>query len=458
MSVNDVTAGAKKQRFRWIALGALALLLPWNADAQVSLYTAVDLALRNSTAVRIAQADVAHAAGVVRETKDAYIPNLILGSSLGPPSYGFPLGQPSIFNVQSQSLLFTFSQKDYVRATRAGLRAAQLTLQDDSQQVVLDASLDYIQLDEITRQLAAMDQERGFAEKLVGIEQDRVINGVDSRMDLIRAELTSAQVDLKRIHLQNQAGLLRQQLSHLTGLVPESFITETKSIPPPPDFQTGENVDRNLSQANPGLEAAYANAQSKVYAWFGDKRQNYRPQFSFGAQYSLFSTFNNYANYYRSFQQNNFGAAIQITVPLFSASTRAKAQESAADAVHAEAQADQSRNQLDEQVFQMQKGLAELAAQQRVAQLQSDLAQEQLQTVEAELQTGTGSATAAPVSPKDAEEARIQERQRYEDMLDANFAVTRSQLSLLRAIGIIDEWWRKTPQSAIPAARAALLK
>ena len=175
---------------------------------------------------------------------------------------------------------------------------------------------------------------------------------------------------------------------------------------------------------------------------FGDDRQNYRPQFAFGAQYSLFSTFNNYAQYYQHFQQNNFGVAVQITVPLFSASNRAKAQESAADAAHAEAQADQSRNQADEQVFQMQKGLAELAAQQRVAQLQSDLAQEQLQTVQAQLQSGTGSATATAVGPKDAEEARIQERQRYEDMLDANFAVERAQLSLLRAVGVIDDWWR----------------
>ena len=130
-----MTAGLKNRRLPWIALGALILLFPWNADAQVSLYTTVDLALRNSPAVHMAQADVRRAAGSVAETKGAYTPSFVLGSALGPPSYGFPLGQPSIFNVQSQSLLFTFSQKDYVRAALSALRSAQLSLQDESQQM-----------------------------------------------------------------------------------------------------------------------------------------------------------------------------------------------------------------------------------------------------------------------------------------------------------------------------------
>lgn len=447
----------KKQGLQWIALGGLALLSFGNADAQVSLYTTVDLALRNSPAVHMAQADVRRAAGSLAETKDVYIPSIVGGAGLG-YSYGFPLGQPSIFNIESQSLLFTFSQPDYVRAARSALKSAQLSLQDDSQQIVLDTSLDYMQLDEITRQLAASNQEKGFAEKLISIEQDRVIAGVESRMDLIRAELTAAQVDLKRIHLKNQAELLKQHLSHLTGLPPQSFITETSSIPPTPDFQADSDVNRDLASTNAGIKAAYANAKSKYYVSFGDSRQNFRPQFSFGAQYSLFSTFNNYATYYQHFQQNNFGLAVQITLPLFNASNNAKAEASAADAARAEAQADQSRNRADEQFFQMRKGLDELRAQQRVAQLQSELAQEQLQTVEAQLENGSGSATAAPISPKDAAEAHIQERQRYEDMLDANFAVERAQLSLLRAVGVIDQWWRKGPPSGQPAARAALLK
>jgi len=73
----------KRLRCEWITLSVFALLSSLSATAQVSLYTVVDLALRNSTSVRMAQADLMRAAAGLTETKDAYIPNLVLGSSLG---------------------------------------------------------------------------------------------------------------------------------------------------------------------------------------------------------------------------------------------------------------------------------------------------------------------------------------------------------------------------------------
>ena len=153
-----------KPHCRWIALSALAVLSSLSAAAQVSLYTVVDLALRNSTSVRMAQADVMRAAAGLTETKDAYIPNLVLGSSLG-YSYGFPLGEPSVFNVTSRSLLFTFSQPDYVRSARAAVQSAEFSLRDSRQQVVLDASLDYLQLDKAQQTLADLDQCETVAER-----------------------------------------------------------------------------------------------------------------------------------------------------------------------------------------------------------------------------------------------------------------------------------------------------
>ncbi len=126
----------------------------------------------------MAAADVMRATASLTESKDAYIPNLVLGSTLG-YSYGFPLGEPSVFNVTSSSLLFTFSQADYIRSARAALRAAEFNLKDSREQVILDASLDYIQLDKAQQMLAALDQEEQYANKLVSIEEDRVLAGVE---------------------------------------------------------------------------------------------------------------------------------------------------------------------------------------------------------------------------------------------------------------------------------------
>ena len=78
------------------------------ALAQISLSSAVDLALKNSPKVRMAEADVAKAQASLDQLRDAYIPTVEGGSGLGPPSYGFPLGTPSIFNITSHSLVFSY--------------------------------------------------------------------------------------------------------------------------------------------------------------------------------------------------------------------------------------------------------------------------------------------------------------------------------------------------------------
>lgn len=420
-------------------LAAALLFIGGVARAQVSLATVVDLAERNSPQVRSATADVQRAAAGLQESKDVYIPSFVLGSSVG-YTYGFPVGQPSVYNINSSSLLYSFSQPDYIRAARAALNSAQLSLKDSSEQVALDTALAYIQLDNDTRQLAALDQEKGYAERLAAIERERLLAGVDGRIEVTKAELTAAQVDEKRLRLEDDATELRQKLAHLTGLPAASFTTEAKSIPPTPDFPPEDPIEDRAQLTNAGIQAAYANAKSKWLSSFGDEKQNYRPSFAFGVEYNRYAEFNNYQEYYLRFQHNNFDVGVQITFPIFDATRRAKARESAAEAERASAQADQTKFQTSEQVQTLRHSLRELANQQRIAQLRSELAQEQLESIQAQLQNGNGSSNAPPATPKDEQQAHIQERERYLDALDANFQMVKTELTLMRSIGSIQDW------------------
>ncbi len=426
----------KRQLGYWIGIGAL--LAGQQASAQVSLSTVVDLAVRNSTQVHIAMANVERALAGLTETKDAYLPSFVLGSSLG-YSYGFPVGQPSVYNVGSQSLIYSFSQPDYIRAAHASLRAAQLSLKDGEEQVALDTALAYVQLDNDLHELAALEEEKGFAEKLVEIEQQRLEAGVDGRMELTKAELTSAQVDEKRLHIEDDANQLRQKLAHLSGLPATNLTTEGKSIPADPNILP-DSPGENRAASSASIQAAYETAKSKAELSFGDAKQNYRPQFAFGAEYNRYAKFNNYAEYYLRFQHNNFDIGVQITIPLFDASRRAKARESAAEAVKATSEADQAKNQVSEQVLSLRHSIDELKAQRRIAALKSDLAGEQLAAIQTQMQNGSGSPNAPQVSPKDEQLAHIQERERYQDALDASFQVTSVELNLMRSLGEIQDW------------------
>ena len=425
---------------QFVLLGIATLLAPTGARAQgVSFYTVVDLALRNSTQVRISAADVQRAEAAVMESVNAYKPAISVGSSLG-YSYGFPVGQPSVYSVAAQSLAYSFSQPDYIRAARAALIGAQMQLKDTRQQVILDSALDYIELATLSQQMTALDEETAFVHKLVEIETERVDAGLDSKVEQTQARLTGAQIALRRLHLVDQAELVRARLAHLTGLKPADIVCESQTIPSAPETSELTGIDDNT-----GVKAAYASARSKLYVARGDERQNNHPTFGFGLEYNRFAKFNNYTEYYNHFQHNNFDIGIQINLPLFDATRKAKAKGSSAEAAHASAQADQSRDQTDEQMLQLQKNIAELTAQEQVAELQNELSQDQLDAITTQLQAGSPAPGGSAVLPKDEQGAHIRERTHFVDMLETRFELTQARLSLLRTVGRIEDWAKAIP-------------
>src|SRR5579864_6904713 len=61
-----------------------------NNDKPLAFHTAIELALKNSATTGLAQADLQRARSVVSQTKNAFLPQMVVGSGLG-ASYGFPL-------------------------------------------------------------------------------------------------------------------------------------------------------------------------------------------------------------------------------------------------------------------------------------------------------------------------------------------------------------------------------
>ncbi|MHB8301211.1 MAG: TolC family protein [Acidobacteriaceae bacterium] len=409
----------------------------------VSLYTIVDLALRNSKAVQAAAAARNNAHGAMLETRDAYIPNFLVGGGPG-YSYGFPIGGPYLFEVTSNSLLFSFSQHDYIHASSAALKAATLSLKNVRRQVILDASLNYVELDKTLGQIEALNQALAVTDKLVTVVQKRLDAGLESQVDLTQARLTRAKIRLRAMQMEDHAEELRGHLAGLTGLPADSITPATASIPPLPDFDFHSLMQQ--SGRAPLVQAAFATAESRKFNAIGDKNQNYRPTISMIFQYQLFSTFNGYQTYYLKFQQNNILFGVQALFPIFDPIRRDKAMESKAEAVRAERQAELTKIQTDESNYAMWHGLQELQAQQEVAQLQQELAQDTLTSMETQMNHGSSVANGAPVTPQQADQYQVEERTSYVDLRDAQFDVTRAELNLLNAVGGLEDWAKQSVQ------------
>jgi outer membrane protein TolC len=417
----------------------LMALAPALVSAQVSLSTVVDLAQRNSNAVKMAEADVQKAQAALDQTRDAFIPNLSIGSTIG-YSYGFPTGQPSVGNASMQSLVFSYSQQQYVRAARAGVDAANLRLKDAREEVALDASNTYIELDTVHRELEAIQQQESFAANLVKIEEQRVDAGVDPALDLLEGRLTAAQLKLKRLHLETRAGTLAKQIANLTAMPIGSILPDRSSIPEIPAITANEAPRRLL-----GIDAAATLARSKQLQARGDDLAWRRPQLGFGAVYNYDSNkLNNYSTYYQNFTPNNVSFGIQITVPFFDFALRAKAKETAAEALRAKVEAEQAERQNEVAIVTLSGNLRELDTLAEVASLKQQISNEQLKAVLTQLELGNGAGSgpgAEPqLSPKAEQLARIDERQKYQDSLDAGVDLAKARLSLLRALGHMQDW------------------
>lgn len=425
-----------------------AVLLSFPAHAQITLTTAVDLALRNSPRVQMAQADVDKARAVLSETRDVYVPTLVGGSGLG-YSYGFPVGQPSVFNFTAESLVYNAQQRSYIRAAREGLVAANFSLMEVRGSVVEDTVLTYLALDHDRQRASALKEQGASAGTLVGIVQTRLDAGQDTGINLTTARLTGAQIRLSQLRTEDDTAIDRAHLAYLTGLSPESLDTVSESIPTIPRAHSEPESSGYIS---PGIEAALANARAKSAVARADSRYVFRPQIAFAAQYNRFAKFNNYDLYYRNFQHNNAGIGVQINLPVFDQGKRAKARESTADAIHAEHDAAIQKQQFVEGRMRAQRSTLELAARAEVAELDQQLAQQQLDATLVQLRNATFNGP--PLTPKDEQNSRIAERDKFLTFLDARFQLQQTEVNLLRQTGELESWIKSLAQGSSPRVKS----
>ena len=415
------------------------------ASAQISLSSAVDLALKNDPRVKMSEASVAKAQASLEETHDVYVPTLSANAGYG-QGFGVPTGLPVVFSLTSQSLVFNFSQHDNIRAAASGLAAAKFALKDMREQVEEDVAVTYLNLDSDGRALAVLEQEHGDATRLVTIVQDRLNAGQDDRMILLRAQRTATQIELNELNLQDEIALLSDHLSRLIGLPDDRLTAIPSSIPALPTVQVA--ADSGNESDGPGVKAALAGAKSKQELSFGVNRYRLRPQMLFGVNYSRIDTGqNDYTSYYPGFglknpSQNAVSVYIEMTLPIYDRRHQDEANEAKAEASRVYFESEAQRDQFLEGRKKLRRSAAELEKRSRLAEIDQDIAQEQLKVMLAQLSPDSGSSSGQQMTPEDEQNARLKEGQQTIDLLSAQFQLSQAKVNLLRQTGQLEEWLR----------------
>jgi outer membrane protein TolC len=428
-----------------VALGAVVLAFAGHAYAQISLSSAVDLALKNDRRVRIAQADLKKADAELSQTHDAFIPVVTVDGGYG-KSVDVPQGLPTVFNLATQSVAFNINQVQAIKAAQNGLHAAILSLKDVKAQVMEDVTVTYISLDAAERRQAAMGEEFGLATKLSTIVQERLDAGQDTRIDLLHAKRTAAGIRLAQLQADDEVSTLQDHLARIIGLPGVPIATVPASIPP----MTVPAENPLKAPVSPAIVAAFANAESKREQARGEALARFLPQLILSGGFSKIDVSerqSNFLDYYPDFRGKKDDSAsigIQIRFALFDRGQFARAREAAAEAARSEFQAEFDRDQFLEGRFKLAHSRAELIARTQVMEMDFELAQEQLKTTMIQLENTGGDANAVLTTPKDEQNARLQEREKFVDVLDAELELRKAEINLMRQTGTLDEWVNQT--------------
>lgn len=388
----------------------------------------------------MAEDDVRQAATSLSGLKDAYIPSVTGSSGLGASS-GITLNVPTVFTISAQSLVFNYSQRDYIRAGRLRLQAANLTLVGIRELVEEDTIVSYLSLDSAHLRQAALATQYQYALGLVSVVQDRLAAGYDNELELKKALRTALQIKLQKSQMDSQIATLSEHLAGLTGIATESQLTIPETIPRVQLSSPLPLESALVCPDSPSTLSAQANAKAKLQQAWGDSRYTWRPQVAFAAQYGRISPFNGVSTYYNlNGNYNTLAVGVQIQLPFLDQGRKAKGRESMAEAAHAEHQLASLRNQQREDCVQLQQSFSQLETKGELTRLDQEIARDQLGVVLIHQESGVGTSNAPPVTPKEGQNARIQERQRYLDMLEAEEQLDETKVHLLRQNGKLDEW------------------
>ncbi len=437
-----------RQIARAVFLSILLMSLScWSEE--LTFQRAIQLALGHSPAIGVAAADQMKAQQSYQETFNQYKPNVTFGSGVG-YSYGYPLSlegsAPSIFNVTYNSTVYSPALRDFLKSAKLQWNAAAKTADDQRKDVILDTAVTYVQLDKYLSELKQLASQKAEGERLVGIVSQRVQQGVDSQVELTRAKLVGARVEMQMAQLEGNIDLLRNHLAQLTGLPKDSLVTSSDSIPKLPE------VDQNAALADQALansaavKVANDRAEAESFRAKGEWKSTYYPSFDLAAQYGLFSNqLNNYEDFFKTFQRNNASFGLVIRLPIFNFVQRAKADEAAADALKAKKQAEVVKEQVSAEALKLQRAVRQLAAAEQVAQLEYQLAQSDAETTQIRAEQGAAPPVgqgqqSTAVSARDVTNSRLQVGDKYSQYVDASFELDKARLQLLRATGELENW------------------
>jgi outer membrane protein len=408
-----------------------------DAAITLTLKRAIEMALANSKDIQLAKIQTSLADRSAQITKAEFLPNLYAGSGAG-YTYGIPETPggraPSLFNVTYTQEIFNEPLRGQSKEQQEQARSQRFALAEVRNRVISRTAMAYLELEKVRHSLGLLRAELESAEKILQVTQEREEEGFELPVEVTKSQLTRAQIVQKTLQLEGREDELQVFLKSQLGLSDEQQIEVSGDDLPGEAEQQGADLVALAMQNNTGLQLAAADVRAREFRLVGEKR-GYLPTLQLVGVYSYLAKFNNYTEFFKTFQANNLNAGVQIQVPLFSAKTKAAVGLASVNLEAAKATFANRKTQVTADVRQKSRVVREKDAAKEVARLQLQLAQQDVEVLQSQFGEGR-------VNLREVERARVTENDRWMEYLDANFARQQAELDLLQTAGQLDKVWQ----------------
>jgi outer membrane protein TolC len=403
----------------------------------LTLKSAIEMALRNSKDIQVAKLQASLATHASQVSKAEFLPSVYAGSGAG-YTYGIPETPggraPSIFSLTYTEQIFNEPLRGQGKELEEQARSQKIVLEDVKNSVIARTAMAYLELAKVRHSLELLRGEQESADKILQVTAERQGEGYELPVEVTKAQLTKAQVTQRILQLEGREDELEVFLRGQIGLGQEQAIEVTPEELPGEAEQEGANLVAMAMQNNAGLLLAESDVRAKEFRLKGEKR-GYFPTLEAVSTYSLLANFNNYSEFYKKFQRNNFNAGVQVQVPLFSARTREAIGLAQINLETSQATLASKKTQVSAEVRQKTLHLRERDAGKEVARLELQLAQQNIGVLQTQYSEGK-------VNLREVERARLEENDKWMAFLDANFQRQQAQLDLLKTAGQLDKVWQ----------------
>jgi outer membrane protein len=403
----------------------------------LTLRRAIELALQNSTDLQLAKIQARLSDHSALISRAEFLPNLSAGSGAGYTN-GIPETPggraPAIFNVTYTQQVLNEPLRGYGKELQEQAKSQKIALEEVRDSVIVRTAMAFLELGKVRHSLELLRAERESAEKILQVTAGRQTEGFELSIEVTRAQLTKAQVVQRILQLEGRQDELEVFLRAQIGLAPDSPIEVLPEDLPGQAEQEGANLVAMALQDNTSVRLAESDVRAKEFRLKGEKR-GYFPTLELVSIYSLLGRFNNYDQFFKTFQRNNFNAGVQVTVPLFSAKTKANIGLADVNLEASKASLSNKKIEVTADVRQKTRSVREKDAAKEVARLELQLAQQDVAVFQSQYAEGK-------LNLREVEKVRLSENERWMAYLDANFARQQAQLELLRVAGRLNKVWQ----------------